>query len=284
MIEQEWQECNDPIPMLTFLLARCTKRKIVLYTCAGIRSLWRLLYDERSRRFVEVEELFADGQASAEELVHPAYLAEGPTFGFDFQPEIARALITGEVPEIPTSPTSSLFTPEDIRKHFTGEGKDLDENCRGIKRLIDLGVYDENFQLAEPLKDQVYNLAVIVYYGFGPFERDGEMPHFNFRDLSKQVDWPKGWLVREIFGNPFRPVTIAPPILTWHDGTIHRIAQAIYDERQMPAGTFDPGRMNILADALLDAGCDNEDIIQHCRRDQPHVRGCWLLDLLLGKE
>ena len=93
----------------------------------------------------------------------------------------------------------------------------------------------------------------------------------------------ESYLFRDIFGNPFRPITITPAILTWHDGTIPRLAQAIYEERQMLAGTFDPARMNILADALLDAGCDNEDIIQHCRSDKPHVRGCWAVDLILKK-
>jgi hypothetical protein len=84
-------------------------------------------------------------------------------------------------------------------------------------------------------------------------------------------------LIRCVFGNPFRPVTINPAWLTWNDGTVRRIAQAIYDER-----AFD--RMPILADALEDAGCDNADILNHCRRNSPHVRGCWLVDLLLGKE
>jgi hypothetical protein len=83
-------------------------------------------------------------------------------------------------------------------------------------------------------------------------------------------------------GNPFRTVTIVPSILIWHGGTIRHLARAIYEER-LPAGTFDPFRMSILADALLDAGCDNEYLIQHCRSDTPHVRGCWMLDLLLNK-
>lgn len=90
-------------------------------------------------------------------------------------------------------------------------------------------------------------------------------------------------LLWDIFGNPFRTITIAPAILTWHDGSIPRLAQAIYDERQMPSGVFDPSRMNILADALLDAGCSDDEITQHCRSDKPHVRGCWVVDLLLGK-
>ncbi len=91
-------------------------------------------------------------------------------------------------------------------------------------------------------------------------------------------------VLRDISGFPFLPVTIDPHVLVWHDSTIPRLAQAIYDERQLPDGTFDPVRMNILADALLDAGCDNEDIIAHCRSDTSHMRGCWAVDLLLGKE
>jgi hypothetical protein len=84
-------------------------------------------------------------------------------------------------------------------------------------------------------------------------------------------------LLREVVGNPFRPVTINPAWLTWNDGTVRRIAQTIYDERG-----FD--RMPILADALTDAGCDNEDILNHCRSEGPHVKGCWAVDLILGKE
>jgi hypothetical protein len=84
-------------------------------------------------------------------------------------------------------------------------------------------------------------------------------------------------LLRDIFGNPFRPVTVDPSWLRWNDGTVPKIAQGIYEERAFE-------RLPILADALLDAGCDNEDILSHCRGEGPHVRGCWVIDLLLGKE
>ena len=90
-------------------------------------------------------------------------------------------------------------------------------------------------------------------------------------------------LLRDLFGNSNQPVSLDLAVLAWHDSTIPRIAQGIYEERQLPSGTFHPARMNILADALLDAGCDNEEIIQHCRSDTTHVRGCWVVDLLLGK-
>jgi hypothetical protein len=85
-------------------------------------------------------------------------------------------------------------------------------------------------------------------------------------------------LVRDIFGNPFRPrPTINPGWLTWNDGTVVRVAQAIYDDRAFE-------RMPILADALEDASCDDADILNHCRSGVEHVRGCWVVDLLLGKE
>jgi hypothetical protein len=84
-------------------------------------------------------------------------------------------------------------------------------------------------------------------------------------------------VVREIFGNPFRPLRIDPAWRAWNDGTVVRIARAIYDER-----AFD--RMPVLADALEDAGCDDPAVLSHCRGPGPHYRGCFLLDALLEKE
>jgi hypothetical protein len=62
------------------------------------------------------------------------------------------------------------------------------------------------------------------------------------------------------------------------------LATAAYEERILPAGTFDPHRLAILADALEDTGCTNEQILGHLRGPGPHVRGCWVIDLILGKE
>jgi hypothetical protein len=85
-------------------------------------------------------------------------------------------------------------------------------------------------------------------------------------------------LLRCIFGNPFRHSPPLPPaVLAWNGGTVRRIAEGIYQERSF-------NRLPILADALLDAGCDDEALIQHCRGAGPHVRGCWAVDLILGKE
>jgi hypothetical protein len=81
-------------------------------------------------------------------------------------------------------------------------------------------------------------------------------------------------IIRCIFGNPFRPVIVKP---NWLISSVVSLAQAIYDER-----AFD--RLPELADALVAAGCDNEDILNHCRSEGQHVRGCWAVDLVLGKE
>jgi hypothetical protein len=84
-------------------------------------------------------------------------------------------------------------------------------------------------------------------------------------------------LVRDIFGNTFCRPRVKRHWLKWDGGTVVQVARAVYDGR-----AFD--RLPILADALEEAGCDNADILNHCRRPAEHVRGCWVVDLLLGKE
>ena len=87
-------------------------------------------------------------------------------------------------------------------------------------------------------------------------------------------------LVRDIFGNPFRPAAIST---AWQTPQVVPLAQAAYDQRELPSGTLDPARLAVLADALEEAGCDNADVLNHLRGPGPHVRGCWAVDLLLGK-
>jgi hypothetical protein len=81
-------------------------------------------------------------------------------------------------------------------------------------------------------------------------------------------------LLRDIIGNPFRPVAVDP---SWRTSTVVALANGVYQEK-----AFD--RLPILADALEDAGCDSADVLEHLRGDGPHVRGCWVVDLLLGKK
>jgi hypothetical protein len=75
----------------------------------------------------------------------------------------------------------------------------------------------------------------------------------------------------------FRSVNVYDNWLTWQDATIPKLARAIYDDRAFQ-------HLPILADALEEAGCTNPDILAHCRQPGEHVRGCWVVDLVLGKE
>jgi hypothetical protein len=97
-----------------------------------------------------------------------------------------------------------------------------------------------------------------------------------FRQSSVE-DEKQQWLcdlVREVFGNPFRPVTLDPAWLLSNDGLAPRLAREIYDTRR-----FD--ELPVVADALEDAGCDHRELLDHLRRPGGHVRGCWALDAVL---
>jgi hypothetical protein len=88
-------------------------------------------------------------------------------------------------------------------------------------------------------------------------------------------------LLRDIFGNPFHLVSLDP---AWRTPVVLALAQAAYDNRILPAGTLDPDRLAVLSDALEEAGCGDADILAHLRRPGQHVRGCWVVDAILGKK
>jgi hypothetical protein len=93
-------------------------------------------------------------------------------------------------------------------------------------------------------------------------------------------------LLRDVFGRlPFRPLPpILPAVLTWSGATMVRLAQAAYEERTLPAGTLANARLAVLADALEEANCQDEAMLRHLREQGSiHIRGCWVVDLLLGK-
>jgi hypothetical protein len=89
------------------------------------------------------------------------------------------------------------------------------------------------------------------------------------QDTNRQAD-----LLRDIFGNPFRLVAFDP---AWRTHTTTGIAAKMYADRNFSA-------MPILADALEEAGCDSVDVFLHCREPGTHVRGCWVVDLVLDKK
>jgi len=120
---------------------------------------------------------------------------------------------------------------------------------------------------------RISDRRVAAVWGSALTEASWATGHTTVSDGSK-ANLHQVKFVHDVFGNPFRPVPVYP---TWRTPTAVAIAQAIYDERAF-------GRLPILADALEDAGCTHVDLLNHCRQPGEHVRGCWALDLVLGKE
>jgi hypothetical protein len=120
-------------------------------------------------------------------------------------------------------------------------------------------------------KDTAFSAAWAIGHHFHP-DDSGDAWHAK----TKAHEAAECDLLRHVVGNPFRRAAVDPAWLAWNGGTVRTMAQGIYDER-----AFD--RLPVLADALEEAGCTDTDILAHCRQPGPHVRGCWVVDLLLGK-
>jgi hypothetical protein len=92
--------------------------------------------------------------------------------------------------------------------------------------------------------------------------------------------------LRDIFGPlPFRSISIDPAWLAWNNGAVRKMAEAIYEQRKQPSGHLDNVKLAVLADMLEEAGCQDQEMLAHLRKQESvHVRGCWVIDVLLGKE
>jgi hypothetical protein len=100
----------------------------------------------------------------------------------------------------------------------------------------------------------------------------------DWNDAHVQEARAQADLIRDVFGDPFQPATMAGAHRT---PTVFSLAQAAYDERQLPSGELDPHRLAVLADALEEIGAAGE-LVAHLRGPGPHVRGCHVVDLCLG--
>ena len=150
-----------------------------------------------------------------------------------------------------------------------------------LRHIYPFGPEDENAHRAFEEAADAYNpsLEVIRAHRRFPGHRMTVGPAW---ELAEQVTRPRERglrhrvppFIRDIFGNPFRQVAFASE---WRTSAAVALAARMYESRDFAA-------MPILADALQDAGCDSADILDHCRGPGPHVRGCWVVDLVLGKE
>jgi hypothetical protein len=238
MTEEEWLACLDVRTLTKFLPQPLSRRKTTLTVCGYGRRIEEFVPARWVVNYLDQAEKEADGPAL-------------PEVSYEEVNRRVQRLETGF--EINSAPRTlcysllwSLFTTSGSRP-FIG-----------------------------PANYQALRAAVA--------QSRSPDPRFSFNPKEHSPDWVAAYedeevcqaaIVRDVFGNPFRPVAVDPQ---WLTSDVLALARGIYEER-----AFD--RMPILADALQDAGCDSDDVLTHCRdASAPHVRGCWVVDLVLGKK
>ncbi|MCI0704151.1 MAG: hypothetical protein L0241_24095 [Planctomycetia bacterium] len=185
-------------------------------------------------------------------------------------PAVCRALVElaeryADSPKSQAELRSALAPLAEQLLNSDGEPNELAEATAALTALGHSIPTDE--PLEKPLSlsaDQWQGLIRLVYL---PFEK--KTPPFTW----VPQDYHSIELLREVVGNPCRYIPFSS---SWRTDTALSLARQMYESREFSA-------MPILADALQDAGCDNEEVLNHCRDDQQqHVRGCWVVDLVLN--
>src|SRR5262245_49681236 len=249
MTEAEWLECTDPQSMLNLLQERASERKFRLFSCACVRRTWRQLREQRSRNATEVIERYADSQVTLEELDQARKSAWAVTDEFE------RA--SDQLEGTPDWPDQVEYAAADAVANASCGDSDRASYRTRVAWVT-------------------YRVAELARYAVSAAGQTSDSPAAEEAERLVHAN-----LLRDIFGYPFRTVVFNP---AWRTPTVTALATAAYEERHLPAGTLDPDRLAVLADALEDAGCDNADMLSHLRGPGTHVRGCWGVDLLLGKE
>ena len=243
MTEAEWLKCPAMSLMCSHLrlekrinYTESGRRKFRLLACQCCRRVWSVIKDARLRRAVELSERYADKRASKSDLGKAWATAKATAR------ELAEQYLRRDIDD----PAASIALGR----------------AQAAQAVVATASPD---QIATRAESAAYEASEVMRSVADEADDDADAA-----ERRLQSDY-----VRDIFGNPFRPVTFSP---AWRTDTAVTLARQMYDSREF-------GAMPILADALQDAGCDNEDVLAHCRdTGATHVRGCWVVDLVLGKE
>ncbi len=252
MTEAEWLTCTVPEQMFACLRAQgatLSVRKGRLFCCACCRRIWQSLYPE-ARAAIEVAERHADGLATDDELTSAD--------------EASMAVLD--------DPEEGAEVEEDRYLLF-------DHYCCAIANCCNLEAPDEDTcsGCAALARDEAARLACP---GPPTVEEFANVEEFPTDYLGEEWRAQCG-LLQDVRGNPFRRSCLDPG---WVNARVRSLAEKAYAERSLPDGTLNPTNLALLAGALEEAGCADAAILGHCRDPGPHVRGCWAVDLLLGKE
>ncbi len=250
LTEEQWLSAEEPEALLSHLeqhrvITRVPggRRRLALFTCACCRLVWGLIEDEASRRAVEVSERAAEGEASRQELAAAGQEAEAVWRGAEQHFHRAHR-------ENPTGP----------------------ERWRaGAASFLAQAAHDaaaRRFTIMSAQMAAMTTATAVAWLTGGP--ETGQPAEDTTAARQAQ-------LVRCIFGNPFRPLPeLDPAWLTRGGAAVRKLAASIHAERRF-------GDLPVLADALEEAGCADEQLLRHCRDGGEHGLGCWVIDLLLGK-
>jgi hypothetical protein len=270
-------ECKNPEKMLEAVLScrAASARKLRLWGCGCIRHYaWNLLTDELSSRAVIRAEQFADGRISRAALRNTAQDADLGVIDYFFGSESGyETFLAGNAAR-----TIACLGPDNVNP--TVDAYRIAQNVSFLIGRAAGAIHDDVITTGEGL---------FLEEHLGP-PISGETQERSSGDAIAGSDKEERLaayetkmagqiaLVRCVFGNPFKSLpTIEAGWLSWNDATVPKLAQVLYDDRRFED-------LPILADALEEAGCRDADILNHCRGPGPHVRGCWVVDLLLGKE
>jgi hypothetical protein len=252
MDEKEWLACTEPRRMLEFLWGKASERKVRLFVVAACRRIEHLLPHKSLRNALEVSEQFADG------LVSRALLDEAQRAAYGDSGLASGAVVAACMPTDPLCPECGAAMKPRQGPRGLFHGCSTYPRCRGVRASLQSG------------GDNAARTAAGATGSQHPEEWE--------RTYTSEL-YEQSQLMRDIFGNPFRPVALSP---AWQTPTVLALATAAYDHRELPSGHLDPDRLAVLADALEDVGADAE-ILGHLRGDGTHWRGCWCVDSLLGR-
>jgi hypothetical protein len=234
--------------MLNYLEGRASDRKLMLFSAACLRRIWPLITDDRSRKLVEATERFLDGRATEEEACG-AY----ETFYLASQ--------NGEVQDGAGGNTHEAV--ECVAQGGTGAALAA---ASGVAEAV-------GYVAAQ-------SIPGVIPDGWSPAKTE------SWTAAAKAERGAQAALLRDIFGPlSFRPLLTLPPfVLAWNDGCVVRLATAAYADRSLPDGTLDNQGVSVLADALEEAGLTDAELLRHLRGPGLHYRGCFALDLILGRQ
>jgi hypothetical protein len=265
MTEADWLACDDPEVLLTWLRQQAAdearrRRRLLLFACACCRLVWRLLDDGPGQRALEGLERHLDGASSLEEVF--ALTAEvrqeqdrsrmlALLGGWHGRRE-ALAAVEAALDAIPLT---TLAQPP---------GATTNVPTSWPSRRIAAEVAQVARHVARATEPSPQGLT----------KKEAKVASKRAKLAARKA---QAGLLRDVFGNPFRPVVVAPSWSSWNNGTAVAIARAVRDEGRW-------AELPILADALEEAGCTSAPLLTHLRNKGPHARGCWALEALLSDD